>query len=195
MNSKFINCVWFAMGAAIGSAVTWKLMKTKYEAPVQEESDADDISTLEYEHVGEPIGKVEEVEETDEGVHFSATVSKPDIFAYASKLDGLGYTEYSNTTKKGGASTMDKPKPYVISPEEFGENDYETVSLTFYADKILTDSDDVPVEDIDNVVGHDSLTHFGEYEDDSVFVRNDYLKQDFEILLDHREYLDIIKNS
>lgn len=194
MNGKLNNVFAFAVGALIGSAVTWKLMKTKYESLVQEEGDAEDSTTLEWSHIGEPIGNVEEVEETDEGVRFSATISKPDIFAYAAKVDGLGYSDYSNI-KKGGASTMDKPKPYVIPPEEFGENEYETVSLTFYADKILTDDDNIPVEDIDNVVGHDSLTTFGRYEDDSVFVRNDYLQKDFEILLDPRKYLDIIKGS
>ena len=85
-------------------------------------------------------------------------------------------------------------KPYVISPEEFGEfEDYERISLSYYADQILADEDDEKVEDVDNVVGLESLAHFGEYEDDSVFVRNDRLKCDYEILLDQRTYSDVIK--
>ena len=85
-------------------------------------------------------------------------------------------------------------KPYVISPEEFGEfEDYERISLSYYADQILADEDDEKVEDVDNVVGLESLIHFGEFEDDSVFVRNDRLKCDYEILLDQRTYSDVIK--
>lgn len=85
-------------------------------------------------------------------------------------------------------------KPYVISPDEFGEfEDYERISLSYYADQILADEDDEKVEDVDNVVGLESLTHFGEFEDDSVFVRNDRLKCDYEILLDQRTYSDVIK--
>lgn len=85
-------------------------------------------------------------------------------------------------------------KPYVISPEEFGEfEDYERISLSYYADQILADEDDEKVEDVDNVVGLESLAHFGEFEDDSVFVRNDRLKCDYEILLDQRTYSDVIK--
>lgn len=85
-------------------------------------------------------------------------------------------------------------KPYVISPDEFGEfEDYERISLSYYADQILADEDDEKVEDVDNVVGLESLAHFGEYEDDSVFVRNDRLKCDYEILLDQRTYSDVIK--
>jgi hypothetical protein len=85
--------------------------------------------------------------------------------------------------------------PYVITPEEFGErDDYETASLTYFADGILADDTDQMVEDVDDTVGTDSLTHFGEYEDDSVFVRNDDLKCDYEILLDVRKYADVISD-
>ena len=48
------------------------------------------------------------------------------------------------------------------------------------------------VEDVDNVVGEESLNCFGKYEDDSVFVRNDVLKADYEILLDERNYSDVV---
>lgn len=83
-------------------------------------------------------------------------------------------------------------RPYIISPEEFGENPYyDTISLTYYSDKVLTDEDDIEIEDVDGLIGEDSLNHFGEYEDDSVFVRNDELQTDYEILLDERAYYDI----
>ena len=60
-------------------------------------------------------------------------------------------------------------EPYVISPDEFSENnEYETESLTYYSDGVLTDEYDNPIEDIERLVGSDALTHFGEYEDDSV---------------------------
>ena len=84
--------------------------------------------------------------------------------------------------------------PYVISPEEFGEKeDYETISLTYYADGVLTDDNDEKMEDYEETIGKDSLDHFGEYEDDSVFVRNDKLRCDFEILSDLRTYSEVLK--
>ena len=84
-------------------------------------------------------------------------------------------------------------RPYVIPPEEFGEMDgYSQVSLTFYADNVLTDEYDRIIPDVDKVVGFDSLSHFGEYEDDSVFVRNDRLKCDYEILADQRTYFGVV---
>ena len=83
-------------------------------------------------------------------------------------------------------------KPYVVSPEEFGDIDeYETKSLTYWQDGVLTDEDDEVVEDVESLVTKDALTHFGEYEDDSVFVRNDEQGIDYEILLDTRRYADV----
>ena len=95
--------------------------------------------------------------------------------------------DYSDVGKE-----EDKPAPYVISPDEFGGvEEYEKISLSYYADGILADDDDEVMENADEIVGLDSLTHFGEYEDDSVFVRNDVMKCDYEILLDHRNYKDV----
>lgn len=89
---------------------------------------------------------------------------------------------------------MKDENPYVISPDQFGElDDYETCSLTYYADGVLTDDTNTVIDNVDEVVGTDSLTHFGEYEDDSVFVRNDRHECDYEILLDNRRFSDIYK--
>ena len=40
MKNALINLAMLAVGAAIGSAVTWKLVKTKYEQLAQEEIDS-----------------------------------------------------------------------------------------------------------------------------------------------------------
>ena len=82
--------------------------------------------------------------------------------------------------------------PYVIAPEKFMEHDdYDTISLTYYSDNVLADEDNEIIEDVEGVVGEDSLNHFGEYEDDAVYVRNDARKVDYEILLDQRKFSEI----
>ena len=85
--------------------------------------------------------------------------------------------------------------PYVIPPEQFGDDEeYEQISLTYYADGVLADENDEVIEDVEDAVGIDSLNHFGEYEDDSVFVRNDARKCDYEILLDQRTYSEVVED-
>jgi hypothetical protein len=87
-------------------------------------------------------------------------------------------------------------KPYVISPEDFGEiEDYDQRTLFYYEDGVLTDDEDNPIEDVDGVVGRGSLTHFGEYEDDSVHVRNERLRIDYEILREPNTYADVVKTK
>ena len=52
----------------------------------------------------------------------------------------------------------------------------------------MADENNEPIEDVDSIIGLESLKHFGEYGDDSVYVRNDELKADYEILLDDEKY-------
>lgn len=86
----------------------------------------------------------------------------------------------------------------MISPDAFGDQDgYDEISLTYYADGTVADDSDraMSEDEIEETIGKDSLTHFGEYEDDSVFVRNDRLKADYEILMDPRPYADVLREK
>lgn len=163
-NMDILNKVFiFAAGVAIGSAVTWK-----YLTRVREEEFEEDIEEEEEEELT-PAGKLYD----------------GDVVRYSKILKKESYKEEEDDE--------DMVKPYVIPPEDFGDPDvdYETKSLVMYADKVLVNEYGAVIEDVDNLVGRDSLNHFGEYEDDSVFVRNEELATDFEILLDNRNYKDI----
>lgn len=80
---------------------------------------------------------------------------------------------------------------YVISPAEFGEEDYEEIELTYYADDILTDDHGDIIEDPEEIIGPAALSTFGEYEDDAVYVRNDERRCDYAVLKDMRNYSDL----
>lgn len=192
MNNTLSKFLIFAAGAVVGSAVTWKYIMSKYE--VVEENYETEIE--------EAVEEVEPVveENTEEPEPIAKPKDKPDIFEYARKLQDMEYTNYSNVEndKEGATTNVIKHKeikePYVISPAEFGSlDDYDTISLNYYADGVLADDMDEVIDDVDGTVGYDALTRFGEYEDDSVFVRNEDLKVDYEILLDLRMYSDIVE--
>ena len=192
MSSKGMAFLAFIVGAGMGSVCTWKLLKRKYELIAQEE-----IDSVKAAYVTREIGKGF-VEGFRDGLKVAEDRTQKDeddvdFKKYASIIQKEGYTDYSRSVeeKKGEAFVE---KPYVISPEKFGEfEEYEKISLTYYADKVLADENDEEVDDVDEIVGEESLNHFGEYEDDSVFVRNDRLKCDYEILLDQRNYSDVAK--
>lgn len=195
MNNVVKNTFIFTAGAAIGSAVTFILLRSKCEQIIQEEVEA--MREFYSETIASEAVEVEQevVDKIKDEPKPVADTKKPDFTGYATRLKEGGYTNYSDIfskDKEGTQETMDRP--YVIAPEEFGDiDDYERISLTYYSDKVLTDEDDELIEDVDDIVGLDSLNTFGQYEDDSVYVRNDRLKCDYEILLDERDYSDIAR--
>ena len=172
----------FTAGVAIGVAASWKFFENKYKKIAQEEIDSvkEVFSRREKE-------KAETAEETSEDSEPEPT--DEEVEEYLNLVQELGYTN----EEKGGVTVK---KPYIIPPDEFGEHpNYGAESLTYYADGVLTDDFDNPIENVEAMVGEESLTHFGEYEDDSVFVRNDEHKTDYEILRDERNFSDIPKRT
>lgn len=111
--------------------------------------------------------------------------NKRDITEYASKLQKESYIP-DESDEPEDVKTVDTP--YVITPEEFAECGYETISLTYYSDGVLVDENDEPIDDVNEIVGKDFASHFGEYDDDSIFIRNDSKKCDYEILRDYKNY-------
>lgn len=194
MNNKGAITIAFFMGVGLGVIGTSRFFKKKYEQITQEEIDSVKESYLTRKTI--EITGEEFVKGFKDGLDTNIDQDKDnssDIREYHSILREQGYTDYSQRNEKKKEDTF-VDKPYVIPPEEFGEyEEYERISLTYYADGVLAEENDEEVDDVDEVVGVESLTHFGEYEDDSVFVRNDRLKCDYEILLDHRKYTDVVK--
>lgn len=194
MNSTLSKVFIFATGAAIGSVVTWKILKTKYDEIVQEELDS--IRETYREKIDSDKSRIEKLEEVSdyikEGFETGLKNPKPDLMEYAAKVMELNYT--SENLVEGAMD--DLAGPYVIAPEEYDElDDYEAVSLTYYDDKVLAYFDGEIIDDIEGTVGFDALTSFGEYEDDSVHVRNNQLKTDYEILKDIRRYEDVYPDN
>lgn len=181
MNNNILSkALIFTAGAAIGSVVTWKLLDAKYAK--RAESEIEEIRKYYDNKFSSEEPDLESSEEPTP-LDFSEEEKKEYIQIVA-----------NYTTEKGGSESMTVgTPPYVIPPEEFdSEEDYDTVSLTYYTDGILTDDYDNVIEDIENTVGKDFASHFGEYEDDSVFIRNEMLKTDYEILMDYRPYADVV---
>ena len=48
------------------------------------------------------------------------------------------------------------------------------------------------MENPDDIIGTEYKEHFGEYANDTVFVRNDRLKCDYEISKDNRNFEDVV---
>lgn len=191
MNNALKNLFIFAVGAAAGAVATWKLLNDKYEKLYHEEVEAykeyhkekSDKATSEPKPEPEPEVKKEE--------YIHKVDQDPIMNKLRDTIERAGYTDYSTTKLKNESEEKDI-RPYVIRPEELGDQiGYDVIELTYYADGVVAEEDDV-MDDVDEVIGIDSLGHFGQFEEDAVCVRNDRLKCDYQILLDERKYSDVI---
>lgn len=86
-------------------------------------------------------------------------------------------------------------KPFIVTQEQFFENEleHEQITITYFeGDDVLSDEQDKPVENVDKIVGNDNLDKFGYGSNDPnvVYVRNDDLHLDFEIIHSDGKYTE-----
>lgn len=194
MNNKLYFGAGVLIGAAVGAISSAYFWKKKYMLAAQEEIDA--VREFYKSRADENKPAVKKVQLAEGELVSIQKNSYGNYYKYGDYYkiaEAYGAGEENHISKKEVSDN--KEHPYVISPEEFGEiEEYEKISLTYYADRVLTDDLNEPIDDIPGIVGEDFATHFGEYEDDSVFIRNDRLKCDYEILLSERTYDEILEN-
>lgn len=176
------------VGAAVGHILTKKRLQTKYADLAQQEIAE---ARAFYNKMAKEEIAVPGLVGLDE-----ATVA---LAAYQGKDEPE--VEYAVTTSNVFASPHDYDEfdveeemktrtlfePYVINHDEFmqAEPEYDQTSLTYYAgDEVLSDERDTPIEIIEETVGTANLEKFGHGSGDAntVFIRNDRLKMDFEIV-------------
>lgn len=191
MNKGFIFTFAFAIGAAAGSVVTWKFVQNKYEQLAREEIE----EVREYYASKDKDKNKQDSEEKTDADEEGLTEEEDDVpFTMSERVEYSSIaSKYSTNENEGGDQPMSRREPYVISPAEFGEDDnYEGLTLIYYNDGILADHDGNCIEDIESCIGYEALNHFGEYEEDSVYVRNDDTMMEYEVLLDENNYTDVV---
>lgn len=196
MNKTLCNVLLFTAGAAVGSLVTWKVLKTKYERIAQEEIDS----------VKETWARLQSGKEPDvENDTQDALEDEDDEYDPESE-EMIGYTRLaskyarhsdndSESSAEGGGDD-DVPYingPYLITPEDYGNGNYDhdCYLLTYYADGILA-NDWWEEFNVDDTIGEDSVKHFGEYAENTIHVRNERLKADYEVVQDPRAYSEVV---
>lgn len=195
INDTIKNLLIFTTGAAIGSAVTWKLLKTKYEQIAQDEIDSvKEVFSRRFEEESEDI---DESDDEDEEYNYEPT--EEDKASSNNIIKEMKYTSYSkkknkNSKRKHSKNEDEELVPYVISPDDFGDNGYDTESFTYYADDVLANDYDEIIEDRELLIGNYSLSSFGTYEEDIVHVRNDETQTDYEICRVNEKYSDVVSS-
>ena len=181
-------------GAIVGAGVAYIFVKKKYNTIIDELSN----------QVNDFIVPVPEEVTEDNIVVVDSDMDK--------KIKPPSYdTSYNNVVEKTGYNDMfkDKEKPAskksggrkkkvadieYIDPVTFGDDkDYDTLTFTYYADGVVANEDNEEIADYEiiSLLGENFEDHFGEYEQDSVNVKNNKTKTYYEVLKDDRCYSEV----
>ena len=183
----------FAAGLAIGAVAGACVIKNKVLADAKEEIE----EVREYYRSKSVEATDEVVEEVKEVVEEVKEVKEvvQEIKNGSDKRTYVNYNKLASTYKPQEEPTR-FDDPFIIDPSEFGEDpEYDTMTLTYFADGVLVDDVDEVIEEPDIVVGLENLKVFEEFGASSIYVRNDIYKTDYEVIRDDWNYSDIKEPS
>ena len=214
MNKSIFGVIGFVLGAAAGSLVTWKLIEKKYMDMAD-----DEIRSVKEMYRSKIVNpevldeKNDDVFVARKGPEFTVSMELTDegkqlvdklnelTATYTSTDEKPDYTVYSQAKEKHNVFDDAMPEepevkhdaPYIIDPTEFGEfSEYEQRELTYYKDGVICENDTDMIDPYDILGDIDVADHFGEYENDRVFVRDDKRQVDYEILRDERTFMEVL---
>lgn len=187
----------FAAGALAGAAVAARVVRDKYQQEAEEEIAEmreyyrelkKNAKTPDEDKIVEEKNIKEEKEENDKNEYDEIVKGYTNYTQYLSKAAAKYFDTETKENKKEEKEERTNYEPFIIDVEEFGEDPtYDTATLTYYKDKVLTnDLDDV----IDySVAGEENLKIFDEHPDcKAIYVRDDIYMVDYEILRDPYQY-------
>jgi len=187
----------FAAGALAGAAVAARVVRDKYQQEAEEEiAEMRDYyrelrknaKTPDEDKMVEEENTKEEKEENDKNEYDEIVKGYTNYTQYLSKAAAKYFDTETKENKKEEKEERTNYEPFIIDVEEFGEDPtYDTATLTYYKDKVLTnDLDDV----IDySVAGEENLKIFDEHPDcKAIYVRDDIYMVDYEIIRDPYQY-------
>lgn len=187
----------FAAGALAGAAVAARAVRDKYQQEAEEEIAEmreyyrelrKNAKAPDEDKMVEEENTKEEKEENDKNEYDEIVKGYTNYTQYLSKAAAKYFDTETKENKKEEKEERTNYEPFIIDVEEFGEDPtYDTATLTYYKDKVLTnDLDDV----IDySVAGEENLKIFDEHPDcKAIYVRDDIYMVDYEILRDPYQY-------
>lgn len=183
--------LYFSGGVIVGGIIACYITKRYYERVAEEE-----IAS-----VMELVADIKEKYEGNKEVNKSKDEDKKTVEKIISKEMYRTSEQYTRDHDEGDEKVLiydDYPredravKPYVIDGDTFSEDfhGFDKCVLVYWSgnDVLLTEEHE-PM-DIETTIGRSSLEHFGEEEAYTIFVRNERLGTDFEVLLEEASYAE-----
>lgn len=187
----------FVVGVAIGAGVAILATKSYFETISNDEIESvkKAYKTPNTPHDDEKLQDFVNAVKTQ-----NTRVSVDDKAIYEQHINHFGYDVVSNKKSKEEIETKlaekegpsdEKSKPYHISIDDFTENKpyYKQVTVTYFPkEQLLVDDISGEFEDVESTVGKDNMSLFLETDEDVIYIRNDNLSIDYEVVKSNAEY-------
>lgn len=186
----------FVVGAAAGAAGATLYFKDKYKA----ESDNEIRQMREYykKKMAEAEAKEDDIpaeEETKHSVYssFDSLVKDEEAkkayvnYNTVNPVESLTKEEFDEMRERAMMAQHpeeEHDEPYILTVEEFedGRAGYESIGLSYYeGDDTLVDESEEMV-DVDQTIGEENLTWFKDSGTDAMYIRNDRVSCDYEVI-------------
>lgn len=168
------NLLYLAAGAALGSTVTFFAVRKHFS----------DKAEHDIQEIRDYYAKKQLPEQEAE----ASVPDQPTLDHYTDIIASQNYAT-AEDAKIVVPETRNMTQIEVIDADEYGNREgYDAIlSYTYYTNGVLTDENNDPLsqESITNMVGSD---FYKKFVDDVLYIRNNEMKCDFEILLDETEY-------
>lgn len=180
---KALYLVAFLAGAAVGALASATYIKKNYDISEKPENSSDEFDYDSFKK-DEPDEQEKLIQMTNNSILKS--VKDPVEKEKAEKLLNRYFTKAS-VYGSDAEDTEDSHGPYRILEDAFGEfEDYSTVELTYYSDGVLADEYDEKIDNAEELLGKNFAALFGDR--DEIFIRNDDLCSDYDIVKDTATY-------
>lgn len=194
--NNFKGFLTFLLGVAVGGISTFFLLKKKYESDV--ENEVNEVREAYKKNSRIDSESVEDETKEDEGVSPTHERSSLDAEKHEKARINLEKNPPEDYTRfyKPSDIVVEEPKPskessqisyrdpYVISPNEFGEDEsYQQMHVVLNPNGIITDEDTgEEIDDYSGMLGTEWEGSIGEYEVNTVRIRNERLSLDIELV-------------
>lgn len=164
---KIRELIIFAVGVGVGIGASYNIIKKKHEEILEEE-----IASVK-ETYSKNNKESDEVTEEKE--------PEPEEFASVKEKYEKLTKEYSELNKDSCTNS----EIYEISYDDFGEEGYTEIELTYYiGDNTLTDDADEPMEELDIISSIGSIDILNECKDgEYIYIRNEEKEIDYSIAI------------
>lgn len=189
----FKDIIFFVGGCAIGAATTYFCMRDHCDKLIEDETyNIKKYYENKYENTTE---KIENIPDTSsdicERMKDEKVQEEKEEPNYEEIIQKLNYNEFSTTIPE---SNQKAKRPYIINVEEYSENNgYVKKIISFFEDDEVC-MDNETKEILDNVakdIGTDCMEQLNE-DGNEIYVRNDQLGIDFNIVSEPGSYEDFI---